>query len=193
MIKKHLTIKDHYGKVDVKINPEFKEMFNIEMISERVTPNGFRVNHYPVNYTVDEEDLDSAIQEVNSNMEATIEEAILHSIFEGKNYSNINPIDFLFLAGKRYSEEKFEEYRIISRSSVEPSPWSERRSQKLAYVEKGRKLGTIYFSPANRFSTFRSEGREGYIFTFEIDGKVEVMGEVNLIVVLENPEYIYLE
>lgn len=186
-------VRHHKERLDIKMSPKFEEMFDIVMLSERKCPNGLPINHYPIDGTVEDKDVEEFVGFVNTVIESTIETAILYSIFEGKNYSGINPIDFLDMSGKGYSETKFEEYEMVVKPEVHSLQWDERRSQRVVYIKKGEKLGTIYFAPPNRFCTTDMIAKRGYVFTYDFGEKVEIMAETNFIVVLENPEHIYLE
>lgn len=188
------TVQDLSDWLSIKIDPTLLQFFDVVYLSGKQVPGTeLKTGHYPADSFSDKEKLHEKIDKIGKGLTYWINHAIKHSIITGENYSpnKTNCLNYEEYTSKQFAKKKPESFDVVALGDIKDMLWGERRNVLFAHVEKGKKLGKIYFSPANRFDTVGTEAKCGYAFSYEVDHGFELICETNFLVVVENPEYVY--
>ena len=187
-------VEDLSDCLSIEIDPTLLQFFDVVYLSGKQVPGTeLKTGHYPVDGFSNKGWLTQELEKIGKGLSYTINHAIQHAITTGENYSpnKTNCLNYEEYTGKQFAKDKPESFDVVVLGIFQDMQWGERRNALFAHVEKGKKLGKIYFSPPNRFNTAEAQVRLGYAFSYEVDHGFELMCETNFLVVIENPEYVY--
>lgn len=102
-------------------------------------------------------------------------------VYETKHY----PLSDFLIPSETFTEEEYEALFTHKLQSIKKVHVVNLEHNMQDYIEKNQgKRGTVYFSPASKFSFLNTPAKELYVFGFKSpDGKLEIQSESNFIII----------